>query len=207
MGVTVNYGVRQYIEAWATSLFADIDLAPWQIVQHAEELIREALTRLDSVYRINSEFAVHKSSTIEAGVVLKGPGIIGPRCFVAAGSYLRGGTYLGEDCIVGPSSELKTSFMFPGSKIAHLNFVGDSLIGSGVNIEAGAIIANYRNEFADKTIRILHEGEAIDTGVTKFGSLIGDNARIGANAVVAPGALIAPGSKVGRLQLLDQYPY
>lgn len=116
-------------------------------------------------------------------------------------------SYLGEDCIVGPGSELKTSFMFPRSKIAHLNFVGDSLIGSGVNIEAGAIIANYRNEFADKTIRILHQGEAIDTGVAKFGSLIGDNARIGANAVVAPGALIAPGSKVGRLQLVDQHPY
>ncbi len=89
--------------------------------------------------------------------------------------------------------------MFSGSKLAHLNFVGDSIIGPGVNIEAGAIIANYRNELADKTIRIVYEGKIIDTGVTKFGSLIGDNSRIGANAVIAPGALITPGSMVGRL--------
>lgn len=205
--MTANFRVSDYIRAWSTSLFAGVDLAPWHIVEQVEQLIRLALTSLGSEYRTNGEFAVHNSSIIEAGVVLKGAGIIGPRCFVAAGAYLRGGVFLGEDCIVGPGSELKTSFMFPGSKIAHLNFVGDSLIGSDVNIEAGAIIANYRNELADKTIRILHEGEAIDTGVTKFGCLIGDNARIGANAVVAPGALIAPGGKVGRLQLLDQYPY
>ncbi len=95
--------------------------------------------------------------------------------------------------------------MFAGSKIAHLNFVGDSIIGSDVNIEAGAVIANYRNELDDKTIRIAFEGDVIDTGVTKFGALIGDGARIGANAVVAPGALLKPGRKVGRLQLEDQY--
>ena len=76
-----------------------------------------------------------------------------------------------------------------------------------MNIEAGAVIANYRNELADKGICIRHENEIIDTGVTKFGSLIGDGARIGANAVVAPGALIVPGQKVGRLQLIDQYPH
>lgn len=205
--MTVDCRVAQYIGAWEKSLFADVDLAPWHIVEQAEQLIRKALPNLDASYRIDGEFAIHETAIVEAGAILKGAGIISPRCFIAAGAYLRGGTYLGEDCIVGPGSELKTSFMFPGSKIAHLNFVGDSLIGSIVNIEAGAVIANYRNELADKTIRILHKGETIDTGVSKFGCLIGDNARIGANAVVAPGALIAPSGKVGRLQLLDQYPY
>lgn len=205
--MTVNYAVRDYIGAWATSPFAEVNLAPWHVVQQAEHLIRRAHKILHPSYHINEGFAVHESARIEDGVVLKGAGIIGPRCFVAAGAYLRGGTYLGEDCIIGPGSELKTTFMFPGSKIAHLNFVGDSLIGSGVNIEAGAVVANYRNELADKTIRIRHRGEAIDTGVDKFGCLIGDNARIGANAVIAPGALIEPDGKVGRLQLLDQYPY
>lgn len=182
-------------------------LAPWLVVQQAEQIIRNAINLVDQDYRLEGEFAIHRSATVEPGAVLKGPGMIGPRCFVAAGSYLRGGIYLAEDCIIGPNSELKTSFMFAGSKIAHLSFVGDSIIGSGVNIEAGAIVANYRNELDDKTIRILLATEAIDTGVTKFGSLIGDNVRIGANAVIAPGALIPRGNKVSRLQLLDQYPY
>ncbi len=202
-----NYPIPRYIEGWTSSPFAALDIEPWLVVQQAEQLIREALGKVDSGYRIEGGFAIHPTATIETGVVLKGAGIIGPRCFIAAGSYLRGGTYLDEDCIIGPGTELKTSFMFSGAKLAHLNFVGDSIIGSGANIEAGAIIANYRNELSDKTIRIACAGSVIDTGVTKFGSLIGDNTRIGANAVVAPGALIEPSSKVGRLQLIDQYPY
>lgn len=119
---------------------------------------------------------------------------------------MRGGTYLAGECTIGPGSELKTSFMFPGSKIAHLNFIGDSILGSNVNIEAGAIVANYRNELDDKTIRILLDGKMIDTGVDKFGALIGDRSRVGANAVIAPGALLRPETKIGRLQLVDQYP-
>lgn len=81
--------------------------------------------------------------------------------------------------------------------------MGDSVLGADVNVEAGAMIANYRNERADKRIRIRTEGGEIDTGVEKFGALIGDHARIGANAVIAPGALIPRGAIVPRLGLVD----
>jgi NDP-sugar pyrophosphorylase family protein len=205
--IVTDFAIAGYVADWASSPFARDDLPAWSIVQDAESIIRDALQDIGKGYDEDGEFAIHRTATVEAGVMLKGPGIIGPRCFVAAGSYLRGGTYLAEDCIIGPNSELKSSFMFSGSKIAHLSFVGDSIIGTGVNIEAGAIIANYRNELADKAIRIKVATGVIDTGVLKFGALIGDRVRIGANAVVAPGALIAPDAKIGRLQLLDQYPY
>lgn len=151
---------------------------------------------------IDGDVAWHHSATIEAEALIKGPAIIGPRCFVAAGSLLRGGTWLDADCIIGPGSELKSSFLFRGTKLAHFNFVGDSLVGEDVNLEAGSIVANYRNEMADKVIRI----GTIDTGVTKFGALIGDHARIGANAVIAPGAIIERGALVRRLSLVDQHP-
>ena len=68
------------------------------------------------------------------------------------------------------------------------------------------MIANYRNELEDKAIRIKYENRVIETGVIKFGALIGDGTRIGANAVIAPGAILARASRVGRLQLVDQYP-
>lgn len=197
----------QSVAEWAESPFASLRLPPWSIVKQAEQLIRAAVSTLGQGYRVEDGLALHETAIIEQGVILKGAGIIGPRCFIAAGAYLRGGVYLGADCIVGPGSELKTTFLFSGSKLAHLNFVGDSLIGSQVNIEAGAVVANYRNELADKTIRILHGGEIIDTGVEKFGSLIGDGVRVGANAVIAPGAVLAPGEHVPRLSLVDQYPY
>ena len=108
------------------------------------------------------------------------------------------------DDIIGPCCELKTVLMFSNSKAAHLNFVGDSVVGRDVNIEAGAMIANYRNEKADKVIRFHHQGKLVETGVEKFGAMIGDHVRIGANAVIAPGAVLPVSTIVRRLELVDQ---
>lgn len=180
-----------------------MDMSPWAITSCADTIIRNAMASL-SGYSIQDGVAVHRKAVVEHGAVVKSPAIVGPNCLVAANAYLRGGVFLDEDCIVGPACELKSTFMLIGSKVAHLSFVGDSIIGTGANIEAGAIIANYRNERADKRIRILLDGEIIDTGVEKFGALVGDGARIGANAVIAPGALIRPGEIVPRLALVDQ---
>jgi len=198
--------ISSFIEPWRISRFADIHQAPWDFVGNIEALLRQQIAGLESSYQGVDEVAVHRTVTIEAGAVVKGPAIIGPNCFIAAGAYLRGGVHLERDCIIGPGSELKTTVMFAGSKLAHLNFVGDSIIGADVNIEAGAIIANYRKELESPNIRIAYQGQVIDTGVAKFGALVGDGSRIGANAVIAPGALLERGSIVGRLQLIDQKP-
>jgi bifunctional N-acetylglucosamine-1-phosphate-uridyltransferase/glucosamine-1-phosphate-acetyltransferase GlmU-like protein len=111
---------------------------------------------------------------------------------------------LEANCILGPGAELKSSFVFRGTKLAHFNFVGDSLLGCGVNLEAGSIIANYRNERASPAISFYHNGKWLETGSEKFGALVGDHTRIGANAVVAPGAILAPATSVKRLSLIDQ---
>lgn len=180
-----------------------LDRAPWYITSASEAIVRKALGDCAG-YAIADSVATHKTAEVERGAVIKPPAIIGPNCFIAASAYLRGGVFLDEDCIIGPGCEVKSTFMLLGSKIAHLSFVGDSIIGAGANVEAGAIIANYRNEREDKRIRILYDGAVIDTGVEKFGALVGDGARIGANAVIAPGALIPPAAIVPRLALIDQ---
>ena len=164
------------------------------------------LGHLDGDYRRSANIAVSSTATVEDGAVLKGPLIIGPRCFIACGSLLRGGCWIDEDCIIGPGAELKSSFVFRGSKLAHFNFVGDSVLGSEVNLEAGSIIANYRNELAEPEISFVHDSGLVKTGARKFGALVGDGVRIGANAVIAPGAILAPGTCVGRLTLVDQRP-
>ncbi len=187
----------------ATPLAAYAEAAPWSVTAKLEEILAAAIPRLPAGYRISGHQAVHESAEIEEGATLKGALIIGPNTYVAKTAYLRGGVFMDEACIVGPSAELKTTIMLRGSKLAHLNFVGDSILGEGVNIEAGAIIANYRNERADKIIRFTHAGDLIDTGAEKFGAIIGDQSRIGANAVIAPGAALAPGSIVPRLALVD----
>lgn len=186
------------------TMLADIAvLNPWLVTSTLEVLIAATLPRLPGGYRVTNGQAVHETAIVEEGATLKGAMIIGPHCFVAKTAYLRGGVFMDENCIVGPAAELKTTLMMKGSKLAHLNFVGDSILGAGVNVEAGAMIANYRNERADKRIRFKFDGGAIDTGIDKFGVIAGDNARIGANAVIAPGAALHPGQVVPRLSLVD----
>ncbi|CRM29578.1 transferase [Pseudomonas fluorescens] len=197
--------ISTFIAQWHS-----LDLGPiaaWQVTQDCENHVLALLSRLGAGYRRHGNCAIHESATVEEGAVLKGPIIIGEGSFVAAGAYLRGGVYLGKQCIVGPSCELKSSFMLGASKLAHFNFVGDSVIGEGVNIEAGAIIANYRNELDGADIRIRYADQVIETGVNKFGALVGDGCKIGANAVIAPGALLQPNSRIPRLGLIDQFAY
>jgi NDP-sugar pyrophosphorylase family protein len=198
--------LSRFVERWRGSPFGAAGAAPWHVTAQAEPLIRAVLARLAPGYAIRGDVAVHGSAAIEDGAVVKGPAIVGPGCLVAAGAYLRGGVWLEEACIVGPGAELKASFMFRGAALAHFNFVGDSILGAYVNLEAGAVLANHRNERADKTIRIRHEGRILETGADRFGALVGDGVRIGANAVIAPGALLAPSSVIGRLAHVDQSP-
>jgi NDP-sugar pyrophosphorylase family protein len=198
--------ISDYIAGWAASPFGAAGEVAWAVTRQAEALVRLALAGLGDDHVLSGEVAVHRSAVVETGAVLKGPALIGPGCFIAAGAYVRGGCWLAEDCIIGPGAELKSSFLFAGSTLAHLNFVGDSILGAGVNVEAGAVIANYRNERADKAIRIRLGRAVIETGVGKFGALVGDGVRIGAHAVVAPGAILAPRVTVGRLELVDQSP-
>jgi len=197
--------LTDYIAPIAQSRLAPwADLAPWALVSQAPAIVRQLLAELPAdEYVIQDEIAIHRTATVEAGALLKPPLIIGAHCFIASGSLLRGGCWLDEHCIIGPGAELKTSFVFSGSKLAHFNFVGDSVLGQGINLEAGSIVANYRNERDDKEVLVRVNGALQRTGCDKFGALLGDQCRIGANAVLAPGALLKPASVVGRGQVFD----
>lgn len=197
--------LTDYIAHFAQSPLAPwADLAPWALVIQAPVIVRQLLTLLPADdYDIHDDIAIHRSATVESGAVLKGPLIIGAHCFIASGSLLRGGCWVDERCIIGPGAELKTTLMFSGSKLAHFNFVGDSVLGHGINLEAGSIVANYRNERDDKEIHVRVDGVLQRTGCDKFGALLGDQCRIGANAVLAPGAVLMPTSVVARGQVFD----
>jgi bifunctional N-acetylglucosamine-1-phosphate-uridyltransferase/glucosamine-1-phosphate-acetyltransferase GlmU-like protein len=178
--------------------------APWSMVAHTTDLVRAMLPTLGPEFAMVSEVAVHHAAVVEAGAVIRAPAIVSRGCVVAAHAYLRGGVFLDEGVRIGPSCEVKGSFVFRGSALAHLNYVGDSLIGADVNLEAGAVIANHFNERSDKQISVAIGERVVPIGVEKFGALLGDGARIGANAVTTPGTILAPRSIVGRLALVDQ---
>ena len=199
--------VSEHVASFNSSLLANQGVdTPWGLTERAQHIVERLLPRLDANYRVSDGVAIHISASVEAGATLKAPAIIGPRCFIAAHALIRGGCWLEAECVLGPGVELKSSFLFRGSKLAHFNFVGESILGSDVNLEAGAIIANHRNERPNQTIAFLYEGELIDTGKTKFGAVVGDGVKIGANAVIAPGAILTAGAVVERLSLIDQAP-
>ncbi|MBW1249141.1 LpxA family transferase [Pseudomonas tolaasii] len=197
--------LTDYIAGFSQSTLATwAELAPWALAAQAPAIVRQLLAQLPAdEYTLEGDVAVHRTATVETGALLKGPLIIGAHCFIASGSLLRGGCWLDTHCIIGPGAELKTSFVFSGSKLAHFNFVGDSVLGHGINLEAGSIVANYRNERDDKEVQVRIDGQLQRTGCDKFGALLGDQCRIGANAVLAPGAVLRPASVVGRGQLFD----
>jgi NDP-sugar pyrophosphorylase family protein len=177
---------------------------PWDIVKDASSIIEQKIATLSKDYVIQNSIAIHKLARIEEHVIIKSPAIISAGCFIGAHAYLRGGIYLGEGVSVGPGCEIKSSFVMSGSALAHFNFVGDSIVGSHVNMEAGSVIANHYNEREDKTIFVLVDSEVMRTKATKFGALVGDHSRIGANAVLSPGTILSVKAIVKRLELIDQ---
>jgi NDP-sugar pyrophosphorylase family protein len=180
---------------------------PWIIMSQLQEMLSSHFKSLDkNEYLIKENIAIHKSAVIEQGVVMKGIGIIGENCFVGAHAYLRGRFFLGKKVSVGPGCEIKSSLIFDSSALAHFNFVGDSILGSSVNMEAGSVIANHYNDRAEKEITVTFENKKIKTGVSKFGALVGDNVKIGANAVLSPGTILQTGQIVKRLELVEQNP-
>ncbi|MCP4402540.1 MAG: LpxA family transferase [bacterium] len=177
---------------------------PWDFCGRAKILIPQFITELGPDYAVDKDRAIHKSAIIEQGVTIKGPVIIGKDCVVSAHSYFREGVFLGEGVTIGPSCEIKASWIFSHSALAHLNYVGNSLIGSDVNLEAGVVLANHFNERRQKNISILDAETVIETGVAKFGALVGDGTKIGANAVTTPGTILKKQSIVSRLTLVNQ---
>jgi NDP-sugar pyrophosphorylase family protein len=195
--------IRAYIGG-ISAVINQPDKAPWELIQNLDEIIRNHIALLDGNFIVSNGIAIHKTAVIETNVTLKPPIIVGKGCFIGANSYLRGGVFLMDNVKIGTGCEIKTSVICSDSAVAHFNFIGDSIIGSRVNFEAGSITANHYNERQDKIITVVHHLERINTKVTKFGSLVGDGSKIGANAVLSPGTLLPPGSIVKRLELVAQ---
>jgi UDP-N-acetylglucosamine diphosphorylase / glucose-1-phosphate thymidylyltransferase / UDP-N-acetylgalactosamine diphosphorylase / glucosamine-1-phosphate N-acetyltransferase / galactosamine-1-phosphate N-acetyltransferase len=197
--------LRHYV-ARAHRLRADLAEGPaWEAIGQVDRLVRLALAALaDDFGLAGSQIAVHRTAVVATSAEISGPAIIGPGCRVGPGAILRAGVWTDEQVTIGPHSEVKASLIFAGSALAHRNYVGDSIVGQDVNLEAGAVLANHFNERSDKSIFALVAGRAVATGLVKFGAVVGDRCRIGANAVTSPGTLLPPGTVVPRLALVDQ---
>jgi NDP-sugar pyrophosphorylase family protein len=194
--------IENYIEGVASVFPVPREISPWDFIQHLPELLHELLAGINEDYAVINEVAIHRSAMVDSSAIIRGPAIIGENALIGCYALVRSGVYIGKNSIVGAHCEVKQSVLMNHSCCGHFNFVGESLIGNGVNLEAGAVLANHFNELKDQPVTVRVNGQTIDTGCLKFGSVIGDGSRIGANAVVLPGTLLQKNTVVERLALV-----
>ena len=137
---------------------------------------------------VDENVFIDEGTVVEHGAMVKGPAIIGKNCQVRNGAYIRGDVIAGDSAVLGNSCEFKNVLLFDGANIPHLSYIGDSIIGYKSHLGAGAIIANTK--LIRETLKVTIDGEIYDTGLMKFGAIMGDTSDIGCNAVVNPGSII-----------------
>ena len=125
---------------------------------------------------------------IEPGALITGPTVIGPGSEVRQGAYLRGGCLIGKGCVVGHTTEVKNAVMLDGAKAGHFAYLGDSILGRGVNLGAGTKLANLK--IIDKPYRLKIGDETHVINRRKFGAILGDGCETGCNSVTNPGTIL-----------------
>ena len=169
---------------------------PWEVLPIIKEKIFDVIKALDmSVYEDKGDNVyVAKSAKVYPTATIIGPAIIGERTEVRPGAFIRGNAIVGNDCVVGNSTELKNVILFNHVQVPHYNYVGDSILGFYSHMGAGSITSNVKS---DKTLVVVKcDGEEIETGLKKFGAMLGDHVEVGCNSVLNPGTVIGRNTNI-----------
>src|SRR6266699_6772987 len=178
------------------ALFKDCPYA-WDALRKLKEYLRANLRpaqkgQIQGRAQIGDAVFIGEGTVIEDGAMIKGPAIIGRNCQIRHNAYVRQDVIVGDNCVVGNSCELKNVFMFSNCQVPHFNYVGDSIIGHKAHLGAGVKVSNVKIDRRNVTVEM--DGKPFDTGLRKFGALLGDGAEIGCNAVLNPGSIIERGA-------------
>jgi UDP-N-acetylglucosamine diphosphorylase / glucose-1-phosphate thymidylyltransferase / UDP-N-acetylgalactosamine diphosphorylase / glucosamine-1-phosphate N-acetyltransferase / galactosamine-1-phosphate N-acetyltransferase len=141
---------------------------------------------------IGEKVFIGEGTVVEHGAMIKGPAIIGRNCQVRAGAYIREDVIIGDECVIGNSCEFKNALLFNRAQVPHFSYVGDSIFGYKAHLGAGVKISNVK--LVPGNVMVEKDGIPLDTGLRKFGVLLGDNTDIGCNSVINPGSIIGRGS-------------
>ena len=169
---------------------------PWEALAGIKQMIisiGETLSE-EEYLRTGEQVWVHRTAKVFPSAYLGAPCIIGPNTEVRHGAFIRGSALVGADCVVGNSVELKNVILFDHVQVPHYNYVGDSILGYYSHMGAGSITSNVRS---DKKLVKVHAPEGdIETGIKKFGAMLGDYVECGCNSVCNPGTVIGRHSNV-----------
>ncbi len=188
-------------ETIAAGLFEDA-VYPWEVLGAISSYIIELGNTLDSEkYEKRGEnIWVAKSAKVAPTAWLNGPLIIDEEAEIRHCAFIRGSAIVGRGCVVGNSTELKNVVLFNSVQVPHYNYVGDSILGYKSHMGAGSITSNVKS---DKTLVAVKDGsEQIETGLKKFGAMLGDHVEVGCNSVLNPGSVIGRNTNIYPLSMV-----
>ena len=169
---------------------------PWEVLPKIEEFIKELGNTLSSeeYEKRGEDIWIAKTATIAPTAYIKGPAIIGKNAEIRHCAFIRGKAIVGEGAVVGNSTELKNVILFNKVQVPHYNYVGDSILGYKAHMGAGSITSNVKSD--KKLVVVKNKEEKIETGLKKFGAMLGDNVEIGCGSVLNPGTVIGKNTNV-----------
>ncbi len=165
----------------------------WEALKNIQAYLTEHLhpalhNRCEGVAYIGKQVFIGEGTVVEDGAMIKGPAIIGRNCEIRHNAYIREHVIIGDDCVVGNACEVKNSVFFNHAVAPHFNYIGDSILGFKAHLGAGVKVSNFK--LVPGNIMLEIDGQTVDTGLRKFGALLGDHVEVGCNAVLNPGSII-----------------
>jgi len=188
-------------ETIAAELLEGIEY-PWEALKGISNFIKQMGPSLNpDIYEKKGEdIWVAKSAKVAPTAFLNGPLIIDEEAEIRHCAFIRGSAIVGKGCVVGNSTELKNVILFNSVQVPHYNYVGDSILGYKSHMGAGSITSNVK---ADKTLVVVKGNEGqIETGLKKFGAMLGDYVEVGCNSVLNPGSVIGKHTNIYPLSMV-----
>lgn len=178
---------------------------PWEALPKISKFIIELGKTLDKkIYEQKEEYIwMAKTATIAPTAYIKGPAIIGENAEIRHCAFIRGNAIVGNGAVVGNSTELKNVILFNKVQVPHYNYVGDSILGYKAHMGAGSITSNVKSD--KKLVIVKNSSEVIETGLKKFGAMIGDEVEVGCGSVLNPGTVIGKNSNIYPLSSVRGY--
>ena len=169
---------------------------PWEVLPKISDFIIQLGNTLDlnDYDKIEDNIWIAKSAKVAPTAFIAGPAIIGKNAEIRHCAFIRGNAIVGENAVVGNSTELKNVILFNNVQVPHYNYVGDSILGYKAHMGAGSITSNVKS---DKKLVVVKAGdEKIETGLKKFGAMLGDEVEVGCGSVLNPGTVIGSHSNI-----------
>jgi len=198
LGMLIKTGEPVHSEQLKKSGWLGISY-PWDLLEANEHVLSHETVSLDGTIeegvQLKGSVVLEEEAIVKSGTRIEGPVHVGKRCHIGPNSYLRAHTCLGDDVKVGASCEVKNSIVMAGTKIPHLSYVGDSVLGVECSLGAGTITANLR--FDETIIKSRVKTVMVPSGRKKLGAILGDEVRTGINVSIFPGVKIGKGAWLG----------